>query len=90
MPAVNDVVTLNGPTITLLAGIGSILSAVIIALFRLLLGRMDRAEKQVDTLLPATQAMIEQLRGLREDLARSLEAVRVLREELSRQQGRTT
>ncbi len=79
---------INGPTLALLGTVSSVLGAVILALFRLLLGRMDRAERQVDTLLPATTTMTELIRALREEQGRLVDLVRTLREELTREQGR--
>jgi uncharacterized protein YoxC len=85
---VNEGIQLNQATLTLLTGISGVFSAVIVALFRLLLGRMDRAERQVDTLLPATTTMVDQVKGLRDEQGTLVELVRTLREDLSREQGR--
>ncbi len=83
-----DSIQINGPTLALLSTVSGVLGAAILALFRLLLGRMDRAERQVDTLLPATTTMTELIRGLREEQGRLVDLVRTLREELTREQGR--
>ncbi len=65
-----------------------VLTGVISYLFKLVLERCYRAERQVDTLLPAMTTLVEQARGLREEQAKTAEQVRTLREELTREQGR--
>ena len=66
-------VTISGSALGLLASVGGTLVATITLLFRLLLGRLDRAERQVDTsmvelakLVASTQRMSEQMADILE------------------------
>lgn len=67
--AVNDI-TFNPATMAMLGSLGAVLSGVIWTLFQLVKGRMDRAESQVDTLIPMARDMVLELKAIRDDMSR--------------------
>ena len=73
-------IQINAATVAAFVAIYGPLSLVIITLFKLLLGRMERAEKQVDTLIPLNASVIEHIRELKD-------TIRSLREDLVRERG---
>lgn len=90
-----DGIQLNGPTLAMLGSIAGVLGGVIWTLFQLVKGRMERAEKQVDTLIPAGTEMVGLIRGIKDDLkdvreehSKLSELVRAIQAELTRDAGR--
>lgn len=67
-----DSIQLNQATLALLGTIGTMLAGVIWTLFQLVKGRMERAENQVDTLIPMARDMVVELKAIREDVARAM------------------
>lgn len=63
----NDV-TFNQPTLALLGAAWLVLSGVIWTLFQLVRGRMERAESQVDTLIPMARDMVVELKAIRGEM----------------------
>lgn len=79
-----DGVYLNQATITLFGVILTPMTTVIVALWLMLKGRLDRAEKQVDTLLPALNTMSESLRSIKEDSGKTSAGIDAMRSDLNR------
>lgn len=80
-----DGVVLTQGTIIIIGMILTPFTATIIALYKLLLGRLKRAEDQVDTLLPVTNAVVESLKTVREELVLSNGRLKDLQDYLNRQ-----